>query len=162
MASGFCFSVSFLRPVNLCFWHPQGTVLTPTMDHAMSIQPTSMMGPLTQQLSHLSLGNTGTVSSIAPSQSHYVEPLVKKVCVYLQYIPANTAMQGTYIPQFTPVPPSSVPEVRSDQSSPLFFFRPLSLKHPLLGEWWSTAAGNHGDPRRAHKLHIPTHKVNLR
>ncbi|TNM89006.1 hypothetical protein fugu_005260 [Takifugu bimaculatus] len=65
---------------------PAGTVLTPTMEHAMSIQPTSMMGPLTQQLSHLSLGNTGT------------------------YIPANTAMQGTYIPQFTPVPPSSVPE----------------------------------------------------
>uniref|UniRef100_H3DAP7 RNA binding motif single stranded interacting protein 2 n=1 Tax=Tetraodon nigroviridis TaxID=99883 RepID=H3DAP7_TETNG len=73
--------------------HPQGTVLTPTMDHAMSIQPTSMMGPLTQQLSHLSLGSTGT------------------------YIPANTAMQGTYIPQFTPVPPSSVPEVRSAPSS---------------------------------------------
>uniref|UniRef100_A0A7N6BXL2 RRM domain-containing protein n=1 Tax=Anabas testudineus TaxID=64144 RepID=A0A7N6BXL2_ANATE len=56
-----------------------GTVLTPTMDHAMSIQPTSMMGPLTQQLSHLSLGSTGT------------------------YIPANTTMQGTYIPQYTPV-----------------------------------------------------------
>lgn len=43
--------------------HWQGTVLTPTMDHAMSIQPTSMMGPLTQQLSHLSLGSTGTVSN---------------------------------------------------------------------------------------------------
>ncbi|KAJ0023665.1 hypothetical protein NQD34_003564 [Periophthalmus magnuspinnatus] len=60
------------------------SVLTPTMDHAMSIQPTSMMGPLTQQLSHLSLGSTGT------------------------YIPANTTMQGTYIPQYTPVPPSNV------------------------------------------------------
>lgn len=46
-----------------CFVHSQGTVLTPTMDHAMSIQPTSMMGPLTQQLSHLSLGSTGTVST---------------------------------------------------------------------------------------------------
>uniref|UniRef100_A0A3Q0SXI8 RNA binding motif single stranded interacting protein 2 n=1 Tax=Amphilophus citrinellus TaxID=61819 RepID=A0A3Q0SXI8_AMPCI len=65
--------------------HSQGTVITPTMEHAMSIQPTSMMGPLTQQLSHLSLGSTGT------------------------YIPANTTMQGTYIPQYTPVPPSSVP-----------------------------------------------------
>ncbi|XP_029991231.1 RNA-binding motif, single-stranded-interacting protein 2-like isoform X1 [Sphaeramia orbicularis] len=64
---------------------PAGTVLTPTMEHAMSIQPTSMMGPLTQQLSHLSLGSTGT------------------------YIPANTTMQGTYIPQYTTVPPSSVP-----------------------------------------------------
>uniref|UniRef100_A0A3Q0SXQ9 RNA binding motif single stranded interacting protein 2 n=1 Tax=Amphilophus citrinellus TaxID=61819 RepID=A0A3Q0SXQ9_AMPCI len=43
--------------------HSQGTVITPTMEHAMSIQPTSMMGPLTQQLSHLSLGSTGTVST---------------------------------------------------------------------------------------------------
>uniref|UniRef100_A0A6Q2Z0U4 RRM domain-containing protein n=1 Tax=Esox lucius TaxID=8010 RepID=A0A6Q2Z0U4_ESOLU len=66
-----------------------GAVLTPTMDHAMSIQPTSMMGPMTQQLSHLSLGSTGT------------------------YIPANTTIQGTYIPQYQPVPPSSLPvEVR--------------------------------------------------
>uniref|UniRef100_A0A669C8Y7 RNA binding motif, single stranded interacting protein 2a n=1 Tax=Oreochromis niloticus TaxID=8128 RepID=A0A669C8Y7_ORENI len=74
---------------------PAGTVITPTMEHAMSIQPTSMMGPLTQQLSHLSLGSTGTISfSSLPS---------------LQYIPANTTMQGTYIPQYTPVPPSSVP-----------------------------------------------------
>ncbi|XP_037108959.1 RNA-binding motif, single-stranded-interacting protein 2-like isoform X2 [Syngnathus acus] len=64
---------------------PAGTVLTPAMDHTMSIQPTSMMGPLAQQLSHLSLGSTGT------------------------YIPANTTMQGTYIPQYTPVPPSNVP-----------------------------------------------------
>uniref|UniRef100_A0AAR2J4Y5 RRM domain-containing protein n=1 Tax=Pygocentrus nattereri TaxID=42514 RepID=A0AAR2J4Y5_PYGNA len=63
---------------------PTGTVLTPAMDHTMSIQPTSMMGPLTQQLSHLSLGSAGT------------------------YMPANTTMQGTYIPQYTPVPPSSV------------------------------------------------------
>uniref|UniRef100_A0A673GSQ4 RNA-binding motif, single-stranded-interacting protein 2-like n=1 Tax=Sinocyclocheilus rhinocerous TaxID=307959 RepID=A0A673GSQ4_9TELE len=62
---------------------PQGAVLTPAMDHPMSIQPTSMIGPLTQQLSHLSLGSAGT------------------------YIP-NAAMQGTYIPQYTPVPPSSV------------------------------------------------------
>uniref|UniRef100_A0A9J7XPW6 RNA binding motif, single stranded interacting protein 2a n=1 Tax=Cyprinus carpio carpio TaxID=630221 RepID=A0A9J7XPW6_CYPCA len=62
---------------------PTGAVLTPAMDHPMSIQPTSMMGPLTQQLSHLSLGSAGT------------------------YIP-NAAMQGTYIPQYTPVPPSSV------------------------------------------------------
>ncbi|KAL6483430.1 hypothetical protein MHYP_G00083020 [Metynnis hypsauchen] len=63
---------------------PTGTVLTPTMDHTLSIQPAAMMGPLTQQLSHLSLGSTGT------------------------YIPANTAMQGTYIPQYTQVPPASV------------------------------------------------------
>lgn len=40
----------------------QGTVLTPGLEHTMSIQPTSMMGPLTQQLSHLSMGSSGTVS----------------------------------------------------------------------------------------------------
>uniref|UniRef100_A0A672MQ96 RNA-binding motif, single-stranded-interacting protein 2-like n=1 Tax=Sinocyclocheilus grahami TaxID=75366 RepID=A0A672MQ96_SINGR len=61
----------------------QGAVLTPAMDHTMSIQPTSMIGPLTQQLSHLSLGSAGT------------------------YIP-NAAMQGAYMPQYTPVPPSTV------------------------------------------------------
>ncbi|XP_078062823.1 RNA-binding motif, single-stranded-interacting protein 2-like [Mustelus asterias] len=63
---------------------PMGTVITPTIDHTMSIQPTSMMGPLTQQLSHLSLGSTGT------------------------YMPATTAIQGTYIPQYNPMPPSNV------------------------------------------------------
>ncbi|XP_035236877.1 RNA-binding motif, single-stranded-interacting protein 2-like isoform X1 [Anguilla anguilla] len=70
---------------------PAGTVLTPTLDHTMSIQPTSMMGPLTQQLSHLSMGSTGT------------------------YIPANTTMQGTYIPQYTPVPASVTMEESSGQ-----------------------------------------------
>lgn len=62
----FCYSISDSDSgisVCVCFMHSQGTVLTPTMDHAMSIQPTSMMGPLTQQLSHLSLGSTGTVST---------------------------------------------------------------------------------------------------
>uniref|UniRef100_A0A6J0SVK6 RNA-binding motif, single-stranded-interacting protein 2 isoform X3 n=1 Tax=Pogona vitticeps TaxID=103695 RepID=A0A6J0SVK6_9SAUR len=63
---------------------PTGTVLTPAMDHAISIQPTSMMGPLTQQLGHLSLSSAGT------------------------YMPAAAAMQGAYIPQYTPVPSSSV------------------------------------------------------
>lgn len=41
----------------------QGAVLTSGMDHSMSIHPTSMMGPLTQQLSHLTIGSSGTVSS---------------------------------------------------------------------------------------------------
>lgn len=36
-------------------------MITPTMDHTMSMQPASMMGPLTQQMNHLSLGTTGTV-----------------------------------------------------------------------------------------------------
>ncbi|XP_042330152.1 RNA-binding motif, single-stranded-interacting protein 3 isoform X3 [Sceloporus undulatus] len=63
----------------------QGAVLTPTMDHTMSMQPASMMGPLTQQMNHLSLGTTGT------------------------YMTAAAPMQGTYIPQYTPVPPTAVP-----------------------------------------------------
>uniref|UniRef100_A0A9J7Y1G0 RNA binding motif, single stranded interacting protein 2b n=1 Tax=Cyprinus carpio carpio TaxID=630221 RepID=A0A9J7Y1G0_CYPCA len=78
-----------MHPTHLClsnfllFW-AQGTVLTPTVDHTMTIQPTAIIGPLTQQLSHLTLGSTGT------------------------YMPANAAMQGTYIPQYAQVPPSSV------------------------------------------------------
>ncbi|XP_065395886.1 RNA-binding motif, single-stranded-interacting protein 3 isoform X3 [Macaca fascicularis] len=63
---------------------PTGAVITPTMDHPMSMQPTNMMGPLTQQMNHLSLGTTGT------------------------YMTAAAPMQGTYIPQYTPVPPTAV------------------------------------------------------
>lgn len=40
----------------------QGAVITPAMDPSMSMQPASMMGPLTQQMNHLSLGTTGSVS----------------------------------------------------------------------------------------------------
>lgn len=43
----------------MCF---QGAVITPTMDHPMSMQPTNIVGPLTQQMNHLSLGTAGTVS----------------------------------------------------------------------------------------------------
>ncbi|XP_060680615.1 RNA-binding motif, single-stranded-interacting protein 3 isoform X4 [Hemiscyllium ocellatum] len=64
---------------------PAGAVITPTMDHTMSMQPASMMGPLTQQMNHLSLGTAGT------------------------YMTAAAPMQGTYIPQYTPVPPAAVP-----------------------------------------------------
>ncbi|KAL2804200.1 RNA-binding motif, single-stranded-interacting protein 3 isoform 6, partial [Daubentonia madagascariensis] len=42
---------------------PTGAVITPTMDHPMSMQPANMMGPLTQQMNHLSLGTTGTIQS---------------------------------------------------------------------------------------------------
>nr|XP_045008337.1 RNA-binding motif, single-stranded-interacting protein 2 isoform X2 [Jaculus jaculus] len=62
----------------------QGSVLTPGMDHPISLQPTSMMGPLTQQLGHLSLSSTGT------------------------YLPTAAAMQGAYISQYPPVPSSTV------------------------------------------------------
>lgn len=39
----------------------QGTVISPSMDPSMSLQPASMMAPLAQQMSHLSLGSAGTV-----------------------------------------------------------------------------------------------------
>ncbi|XP_030626906.1 RNA-binding motif, single-stranded-interacting protein 1 [Chanos chanos] len=64
--------------------HP-GAVLSPSMEHPMSLQPSSMLAPLTQQMGHLSLGSTAT------------------------FIPANTAMQGAYIPQYTHVPPAAIP-----------------------------------------------------
>ncbi|KAJ8354293.1 hypothetical protein SKAU_G00218600 [Synaphobranchus kaupii] len=67
---------------------PAGAVITPAMEHTMSMQPASMMGPLTQQMNHMSLGTTGT---------------------YMTAAAAAAPMQGTYIPQYTPVPPSAVP-----------------------------------------------------
>ncbi|OWK16908.1 RBMS2 [Cervus elaphus hippelaphus] len=45
---------------------PSGSVLTPGMDHPISLQPASMVGPLTQQLGHLSLSSTGTVKQDIP------------------------------------------------------------------------------------------------
>ncbi|XP_057685423.1 RNA-binding motif, single-stranded-interacting protein 2-like isoform X2 [Corythoichthys intestinalis] len=74
---------------------PTGAVLTPGMDHTMSIQPTSMMGPLAQQLSHLSLGSSGT------------------------YMPANASMQGTYVPQYTQVPPTNISVEESAVQQPV-------------------------------------------
>uniref|UniRef100_A0A7M4EEP8 RNA binding motif single stranded interacting protein 2 n=1 Tax=Crocodylus porosus TaxID=8502 RepID=A0A7M4EEP8_CROPO len=46
--------------------------------------PASIMAPLTQQLGHLSLSGAGT------------------------YMPAGATLQGAYIPQYTPVPSSSI------------------------------------------------------
>lgn len=42
----------------------QGAVITPTaaIEPSLSIHPSSVMAPLTQQMNHLSLGTTGTVS----------------------------------------------------------------------------------------------------
>ncbi|KAM9805069.1 RNA-binding motif, single-stranded-interacting protein 1 [Neosynchiropus ocellatus] len=64
--------------------HP-GTVISPSMDPALSLQPSSMMTPLTQQMSHLSLGSAGT------------------------FMAANSPIQGAYIPQYTHMPAASVP-----------------------------------------------------
>uniref|UniRef100_A0A8C2AXS2 RNA binding motif, single stranded interacting protein 1a n=1 Tax=Cyprinus carpio TaxID=7962 RepID=A0A8C2AXS2_CYPCA len=64
--------------------HP-GAVLSPSMEHPMSLQPSAMLAPLTQQMGHLSLGGTAT------------------------FIPANTAMPGAYIPQYAHIQPSAIP-----------------------------------------------------
>ncbi|CAK6954102.1 RNA-binding motif%2C single-stranded-interacting protein 1 [Scomber scombrus] len=64
--------------------HP-GTVISPSMDPSLSLQPSSMMAPLAQQMSHLSLSGAGT------------------------FMAANTAMQGAYIPQYAHMQTTSVP-----------------------------------------------------
>ncbi|MED6250501.1 RNA-binding motif, single-stranded-interacting protein 1 [Ataeniobius toweri] len=64
--------------------HP-GAVISPSIDPSVSLQPTSMMAPLTQQMSHLSLGGSGT------------------------FMAANTAMQGAYIPQYAHMQTAVVP-----------------------------------------------------
>ncbi|MED6284719.1 RNA-binding motif, single-stranded-interacting protein 1 [Characodon lateralis] len=64
--------------------HP-GAVISPSIDPSVSLQPTSMMAPLSQQMSHLSLGGSGT------------------------FMAANTAMQGAYIPQYAHMQTAVVP-----------------------------------------------------
>ncbi|XP_073490169.1 RNA-binding motif, single-stranded-interacting protein 1 isoform X10 [Lithobates pipiens] len=76
-------SPSWMQPQPYIMQHA-GAVLTPSMDHTMSLQPTSMMSPLSQQMGHLSLSSSGT------------------------YMPATTAMQGAYIPQYTHVQTAAV------------------------------------------------------
>ncbi|XP_028280773.1 RNA-binding motif, single-stranded-interacting protein 3-like isoform X2 [Parambassis ranga] len=76
----------------------QGAVITPAaaIEPSLSLHPSSVMAPLTQQMNHLSLGPTGA------------------------YMPTAAAapMQGTYIPQYTAVPASAitVDGVVTDQS----------------------------------------------
>ncbi|KAM9709661.1 RNA-binding motif, single-stranded-interacting protein 1 isoform 1-T1 [Menidia menidia] len=64
--------------------HP-GAIISPSMDPSVSLQPTSMMAPLTQQMGHLSLGGAGT------------------------FMATNTAMQGAYIPQYAHMQTTAVP-----------------------------------------------------
>uniref|UniRef100_A0A3Q0SS73 RNA binding motif single stranded interacting protein 1 n=1 Tax=Amphilophus citrinellus TaxID=61819 RepID=A0A3Q0SS73_AMPCI len=72
--------------------HP-GTVISPSIDPSLSLQPPSMMAPLAQQMSHLSLGSAGT------------------------FMAPNTAMQGAYIPQYAHLQTATVPvEENSAQS----------------------------------------------
>ncbi|TKC49259.1 hypothetical protein EI555_004870 [Monodon monoceros] len=77
-------SPSWMQPQPYILQHP-GAVLTPSMEHTMSLQPASMISPLAQQMSHLSLGSTGT------------------------YMPATSAVQGAYLPQYTHVQTPAVP-----------------------------------------------------
>uniref|UniRef100_A0A3P8QDX4 RRM domain-containing protein n=1 Tax=Astatotilapia calliptera TaxID=8154 RepID=A0A3P8QDX4_ASTCA len=79
-----------------------GAVITPAaaIEPSLSIHPSSVMAPLTQQMNHLSLGPTGT------------------------YMPAAAAapMQGTYIPQYTAVPASAITvDVRTETTCKLSF-----------------------------------------
>uniref|UniRef100_A0A673CSJ8 RRM domain-containing protein n=1 Tax=Sphaeramia orbicularis TaxID=375764 RepID=A0A673CSJ8_9TELE len=50
---------------------PTGAVITPAaaIEPSLSLHPSSVMAPLTQQMNHLSLGSTGTVS---PAQYSYI------------------------------------------------------------------------------------------
>ncbi|TRY88109.1 hypothetical protein DNTS_031492 [Danionella cerebrum] len=64
--------------------HP-GAVLSPSIEHPMSLQPSAMLAPLTQQMGHLSLGGTAT------------------------FIPANTGMPGAYIPHYAHIQPTAIP-----------------------------------------------------
>ncbi|XP_063789718.1 RNA-binding motif, single-stranded-interacting protein 1 isoform X5 [Pseudophryne corroboree] len=77
-------STSWIPPPQSYIMQHAGAVLTPSMDHTMSLQPASMMSPMTQQMSHLSLSSNGT------------------------YMPATTAMQGAYIPQYAHVQAAAV------------------------------------------------------
>uniref|UniRef100_S4RSE3 RRM domain-containing protein n=1 Tax=Petromyzon marinus TaxID=7757 RepID=S4RSE3_PETMA len=77
---------------------PAGAVISPTLDHTMSLQQAGMMGPLAQQMSHLSLGSTPTL-------------MTHCACITMQYYLTQymtTGHQGTYIPQYTPINASSV------------------------------------------------------
>ncbi|XP_072903500.1 RNA-binding motif, single-stranded-interacting protein 1-like isoform X2 [Hemitrygon akajei] len=86
-----------------------GAVMSPSMDHPMSMQPTSMMSPLTQQMSHLSINNTGT------------------------YMPPAAAIQGTYIPQYTHVPTATLP-IESVQSSQRYLILRFALPEVQIKE----------------------------
>lgn len=56
--------MSIVQPVMCSSVLPQGAVITPAaaIEPSLSLHPSSVMAPLTQQMNHLSLGTTGTVS----------------------------------------------------------------------------------------------------
>uniref|UniRef100_A0A8L0DNB8 RNA binding motif single stranded interacting protein 3 n=1 Tax=Oncorhynchus mykiss TaxID=8022 RepID=A0A8L0DNB8_ONCMY len=97
---------------------PTGAVITPAMDHTMSMQPANMMGPLSQQMNHLSLGTTGSVVDVCVFQ-------------YMTAAAAGAPMQGTYIPQYTPVPQTAVPVEVSEPQSVLTSSGSLAASRPI-------------------------------
>ncbi|XP_054643609.1 RNA-binding motif, single-stranded-interacting protein 1-like [Dunckerocampus dactyliophorus] len=64
--------------------HP-GAVISPSMEPSLSLQSTSLMTPLTQQMNHLSLGSAGA------------------------FMAANTPIPGAYIPQYAHVHTAALP-----------------------------------------------------
>lgn len=58
---------------------PQGAVITPAaaIEPSLSIHPSTVMAPLTQQMNHLSLGTTGTVSHLQTFfKRHYIRNMI--------------------------------------------------------------------------------------
>ncbi|RXN17140.1 RNA-binding single-stranded-interacting 3-like protein [Labeo rohita] len=80
-------STAWMPPQQQYVMQPTGAVISPALDHsAVSVPPAAIMTPLTQQMNQLTLGSSAN------------------------YIPAPVPpMQGTFIHQLTPVPPSALP-----------------------------------------------------
>ncbi|KAF3840043.1 hypothetical protein F7725_018760 [Dissostichus mawsoni] len=104
---------------------PTGAVINPAspLESSLSLHPSSVMAPLTQQMNHMSLGTTGT------------------------YMPAAAPMQGTYIPQYSAVPASAItvegvvtdpssqtapPPHRTPAGSSLYQWRTQIMPQPTL------------------------------
>uniref|UniRef100_A0A671N203 RNA-binding motif, single-stranded-interacting protein 1-like n=1 Tax=Sinocyclocheilus anshuiensis TaxID=1608454 RepID=A0A671N203_9TELE len=94
--------------------HP-GAVLSPSMEHPMSLQPSAMLAPLSQQMGHLSLGGTAT------------------------FIPANTGMSGAYIPQYAHIQPSAIPPEVSPTLRLSMTVIPRLLQSSELSRCWSSS-----------------------
>ena len=76
-SASFLLLPSLSHRVLIFFLFLQGAVITPAMDHTMSMQPASMMGPLTQQMNHLSLGTTGSVSTPHCASMNHTQSLAQ-------------------------------------------------------------------------------------
>ncbi|KAM9802752.1 RNA-binding motif, single-stranded-interacting protein 1 isoform X1 [Syngnathus typhle] len=90
--------------------HP-GAVISPSMEPSLSLQPTSLMTPLAQQMSHMSLGNAGA------------------------FLGATPPMPTAYIPQYTHMQPAAVPaevSVSPSKSEPFFWGKIVHLAGALF------------------------------